>query len=419
MSFSQFIQTFRDRKGGYILFASLATRLVSFIVSLLVIHLLTKEEYGYITYAFTIIAFVVPFMGAGIHQGLLRFGALCNSQSEKKYFFQLCLKRGLLYSFALMLLLIIVTPFFTQELTRSALYLYLLSFQFIGLLLFVMVEVYARLLHINLLFAQMEIVSSVCLLIFNVSLCYLFGGPGYIVSVISVPFLVGLYYFFKLNLHQKIKPPTLPKFKTKELIKYGLYVSIGNVLAQLLFAVDILIIGNLLKEAELVAQYKAASIIPFNLLILSRAILATDFVKLSRASKDNKAYLKSYYWNYFKIFCTISVGVLLFFYFFSEKVLLLFGKEYQDEPHLMFIFTCGIIGGMLFRVPLGNLLSAIGWPKTNAVISVIVLFLNTLGSYWMVQKYGLTGAAVVTSSLMWVSGLMCLGAFLYFLKKGS
>ena len=85
----------------------------------------------------------------------------------------------------------------------------------------------------------------------------------------------------------------------------------------------------------------------------------------------------------------------------------------------MFIFTCGIVGGMLFRVPLGNLLSAIGWPKTNAVISVIVLFLNTLGSYWMVQKYGLTGAAIVTSSLMWVSGLMCLGAFLYFLKKES
>lgn len=419
MNFLQFIQTFRDRKGAYILFASLATRLVSFIVSLLVIHLLTKKEYGYITYAFTIIAFVLPFMGAGIHQGLLRFGALCNSQLEKKYFFQLCLKRGLLSSLVLMLLLIIVTPFFTQELTRSAFYLYLLSFQFIGLLLFVMVEVYARLLHINLLFAQMEILSSLCLLIFNVSLCYLFGGPGYIVSVISVPFFVGLYYFFKLNLHHKIKPPTLPKFKTKELIKYGLYVSIGNVLAQLLFAVDILIIGNLLKEAELVAQYKASSIIPFNLLILSRAILATDFVKLSRASKDNKNYLKSYYWNYFKIFCAISLGVLLFFYFFSEEVLLLFGKEYQDEPQLMFIFTCGIVGGMLFRVPLGNLLSAIGWPKTNAVISVIVLFLNTLGSYWMVQKYGLTGAAIVTSSLMWVSGLMCLGAFLYFLKKES
>ena len=159
MSFLQFIQTFRDRKGAYILFASLATRLVSFIVSLLVIHLLTKKEYGYITYAFTIIAFVLPFMGAGIHQGLLRFGALCNSQLEKKYFFQLCLKRGLLSSLVLMLLLIIVTPFFTQELTRSAFYLYLLSFQFIGLLLFVMVEVYARLLHINLLFAQMEILS--------------------------------------------------------------------------------------------------------------------------------------------------------------------------------------------------------------------------------------------------------------------
>lgn len=417
MSFLQFIQSFRERKGGYILFASLFTKIVSFLVSIVVIRLLAKEEYGFITYAFTVIAFILPFMGAGVHQGLLRFGSLCNAQSEKKYFFQLCLKRGLLYSSILALILIVLIPIITKNVTNSAFYLYLLVFQLFGLLLFVMVGIYARLLHLNKLYAKMEIISSLCLLVFNTSLCFLFGGPGYIVSVVSVPFIIGLFFFFKLRLHLPARSPINLQFNTKEILSYGIYMSLGSVFAQLLYAVDILIIGNLLENAKLISQYKVASLIPFNLLIIPVAILTTDFVKLSRASEHDKPYLKSYYLNYLKIFFWISLGLLLFFYFFSETILLIFGREYQQEPQLMVIFAIGIVGGLLFRVPLGNLLSAIGWPRISAIFSVIILILNVIGSYFMVQRYGITGAAIVTSSLMWLSGLLSLGAFIYFLKN--
>ncbi len=356
-------------------------------------------------------------MGGGIHQGLVRYGALSESQSQKKFLLQQTLWKGLQFSGILVALLLILAPWIAKNVPGAIFYLSLLSFQLIGLLLFQFVVAYCRLLRLNRLFAKIENINNVLLMLGNITMAFLFQGPGYVISLVSIPFLVGLFFMFKLNLFQKTESSsdTLPDFK--KYISYGLSVSIGGVFAQLLFAVDILLLGNMLDASEpLIAQYKAATIIPFSLLIIPVAIITTDFVKLARASETNKPYLKSYYLNYLKIFSGISMLLFAFFYFFGESLLSLFGKDYQQVPELMVIFAGGVVGGLLFRIPLGNILSAIGWPKINAVFSGIVLILNLVGSYIMIPKYGLIGAAMVTSALMWFSGLLSLGAFCWFLQ---
>ena len=351
--------------------ASLIGKVVNFLVAIVVIRLLSKSEYGNIAYAFTIISFIVPFMGAGIQQSLLRFGSLCQSQIEKKWFFRFALQRGLLYSLLIMLALLVFIPFMTQNVQGATIYLAILSYQLIGLLLLQLVEIYCRLLHLNKLYSKIEIINSICLLIGNITFCWLFGGLGYIISLVSIPFLVGLFFLFRLKLHQYKGIKKQSNYNTKQLLKYGLYMSIGGVLSQLLYAVDMLMIGNILQNPELLAQYKTSSIIPFNLLILPLAMMTTDFVQLSRASEYNPSYLKTYYLNYLKLFSGISLTLVVFFYFGSSTILKIFGKDYYEYPELMFIFSIGIAGGLLFRVPMGNMLSAIGWPKVNAIFSVI------------------------------------------------
>jgi O-antigen/teichoic acid export membrane protein len=113
------------------------------------------------------------------------------------------------------------------------------------------------------------------------------------------------------------------------------------------------------------------------------------------------------------VFC---VGILGIFYFFSQEILLIFGKEYSNDNNLMFIFSVGVVGALLFRIPLGNILSAIGWPKINALFSVIVLLINLVAGYYCVINYGVLGAAYTTVFLMWFSGILSLFALLKFLK---
>ena len=96
---------------------------------------------------------------------------------------------------------------------------------------------------------------------------------------------------------------------------------------------------------------------------------------------NNKDYIKNYYLNYLKVFGLISFLIPVLFYLFSDNLMAIFGKQYDYENNLMFIFSFGIVGALLFRIPLGNNLSAVGWPKINAIIAFIILIINITTSY--------------------------------------
>lgn len=380
--------------------------------------MIPKEEYGLIAYGLTILSFLVPFVGAGFHQGLARYGSISKGQTEKKILFRYTLKKGLLYTLGMIVLLIILSPLLNKILSGAAIYLAILSFQLLSLFLLQMIQIYCRLLYLNKLVAQIDMLNSLLLLISVFVLCSLFGGIGYVVSLIAVPILTSVYFILQL------KPHVISDFSLSDLeinkiefISYGLYLSFGSVIAQLLFAVDILIIGFILKNAELVAQYKASNIIPFSFLIIASAVMATDYVKLARASQENTVFLKNYYLNYLKIFGILGLVIIAFFYLSSDWLMQIFGAEYKGHPYLMFIFAIGAVGGIMFRIPMGNMLSAIGWPKTNALFSTIVFLINIVASYFMILYCGIEGAAITTSSLMWLSGLLSFAAFIYFLKR--
>lgn len=418
MEIINFIKSFFQRQGGYVLFSVFFAKLINFLVSVIVIWLISKEEYGLIAYGLTILSFIAPFVGAGVHQGLARFGSISKSQSGKKTLFRYAFKKGLQYTFLMITVVIVFSPLLDKILEGSGIYLAILSFQILSLFLLQMVQIYCRLLYLNKLFAQIDMLNSTLLLISVIIMSSFFGGIGYVISLIAIPILISLYFIFQLKPYgaSDLQLNYLSINKT-EFISYGLFQSAGSVIAQLLFAVDIMIIGGVLKNAELVAQYKASNIIPFSFLIIASAVMATDYVKLARASEENPLFLKSYYINYLKLFGALGVAMIVFFFFFSDDLMKIFGTEYEGHPHLMFIFSIGAVGAILFRIPLGNILSAIGWPKTNALLSIIVFLINIVASYYLVLIYGIEGAAVTTSFLMWLSGLLSLGAFIYYLKK--
>ncbi|HHS96052.1 MAG TPA: hypothetical protein ENJ45_05625 [Phaeodactylibacter sp.] len=419
MSIRQFITSFLNRKGGQVLFSFFFSKLSRFLIAIVIINLLPKSEYGFIVYALSILSFLMPLMGAGIPQGLARYGSLSDSQRQKKYLLQQAMKKGLLASAVLVVVLLCLVPILTKNVPQSAFYLAVISFQLLAMLVYHFVSVYSRLLHLNHIFAQIENVHNVLLTISTIVMCYLFGGAGYVFSLVLVPLSVGLYYMYRLRLWEPVRGAIEGmKIDFKEYISYGLSVSIGGLLSQMLYTVDILLLGNILANSEeLIAQYKAATIFPFSLLFIPVAIIATDYVKLARAAIKDPQYLKQYYLNYLKLFTGVAILIFLFFYFFGEYLLGLFGKDYQQVPELMVIFAAGVVGGLLFRVPLGNILSAIGLPKVNAMFSAIILLMNVAGSYLMIQRHGILGAAYVTAALMWLSGLFSLGAFYWFLKK--
>jgi len=410
LAIRDFIGAFNTGKGNQVLFATLFARLANFIVNLSIIRLLTNDDYGNLSYAFTIISFILPFLGGGILPGLIRYGATRSGQLEKKYYVRFALKRGILVSLIIFVITCLLAGILTEKLPGALPYLLVFVFQLFGLLIFRSVGAYCMLVHRNGWYAKLEFTLSFLFLVGNISAAWLFGGMGYVVSLVSIPLILGIYYWFRFNLGDRVKNTNFT-FNTKELFEYGFYTSLGTVLAQLLYAVDILLIGNILTDPTAVAEYRVASIIPLNLVILSLAVMTTFTVKVSRNAEKNPQFVYDFYRNYLSVFIPISLAIVFFFYFGADWLVLIFGEQYHEQGDLMRIFSIGIAGGLLMRAPLGNMLPTLGFPKVNAFLSLIILAINIFGSYWMLQHYGIRGAAIVTSAMFWLSGIFSLGVF--------
>lgn len=415
MKLTDFLQEFKAKKGGFVVLSSIIEKIGGLLLILIATHLISKSEFGFIVYANTSLDFLFPFIGFGMHQGLIYYGSRVSSQTEKTRLFNDAFITGMLFSLLLIFVVLVLGSYITIHKKNAYVYLLILSVQFISLFLYEMLRVYFRLLHLNSIYAKITNVKTVFLTLFTFVLTYYFKGIGYVLGLVLSPLIVSIFFYFKfkiINFNTKSI-----SFNLKKFLKYGMLTSFSGVLSQLLFAVDILLIGNLITDETLISQYKTSTVLPFSFLFLSVSFIRTNFVKIANKSVNDKNYVKQYYVNYLKIFSVISIFIVVLFYFFSDYIFLLFGKEYTNQYNLMFIFSIGVAGALLLRIPLGNILSAVGLPKINAINSFIVLIINTVLSYILIHKMGIIGAAIATSSMFWLSGILSLIAFIWYLKK--
>lgn len=411
-----FLNDFKNRKGGYVFFAIITSKFLSFVLSIFLIKNISTTEFGLIAYAYNIISFVAPFAGFGIFQSLARFGPLQRSQSQKRQLFKFILGRGIIASALLIAIIILISSHLTQSLPESNNYLISFSFLIFSLFVFELTKIYYRIYNINKLFAYAEISHSLILFILGVVLTYTYGGYGYLTSVVISPLIVSVFVIFKHKMLTKTKTKNYTRNYKKTLWSYGVYTSLGGLTSKLIFSIDILTIGYLIKDPTEVALYKAASLIPFALLFIPAGFMKTDLVQITK-NYNNKEFLKKYIINYTKLFTFISIILAIILSFGADYIVSLFGPDYSQASPLIPVFSLGIIGAFVFRSLFGNLLDAIGWAKTSAAISISILILDVLLNYYFVKAYGIIGAAYSTTLLLWAGGLVSFIAISKYLKN--
>ena len=415
MSIGLFIQEFLKRKGAYVFSSVVISKFLSLLLSVIILRILSKEDYGNLIYAYTVISFIMPFMGMGVFQSFIKHAPIQDFLYQRKQLFKYTFFGGIIASIILIGIVIGFTPLITQQLPNS--YWYLISFSALILSLFIFESVknYLRIFYLNKAFAKLEIIHSILVFTLGAGLTYWVGAIGFIIALVSVPLALSIYLLSK----KRIISATNYKFTftKKSYWFYGIYTSLGGLVSQLIFSVDIISIGNLLDNAKLIAQYKALSLIPFSLLFLPGAIIKTDFVKLVQEAK-NRAFLVDYVKNFMLIFLFASIGLISIVYFLDEWLIsLIFGESYLEQVNLFMIFSVGIVGAFIFRVPFGNIMVAIGWTKISTLISVLTLFADVILNYFWIQKWGIQGAAYATSLLLWLSGLTAFIVFLVYIYR--
>lgn len=409
-----YILGFFNRSGSYVLSATIIARLLSFVASWVALKLISNNELGVVLFAYNIIIFLVPISGFGLHQSLIRYGALIKTDKEKNALFLYVYRKGIIASFVLIFLIIISCYFINFKFENTFLYVVILSFIILPSFLFEIIRAQFRLQHNNKYFAFTELVHSVILLVNIFLLSYFFKELGYAIALIIAPLLTSVFFIKKLKIDFKSKINL--KITDFTFWKYGFFASLSNVLTQLLFVIDILLIGYLLEDTEMITIYRYISIIPFSLLFLPQVFIATDFVTFTEKNFD-KNYILNYIKSYIVFFTLCSVFLLIFSWAFSSQILSIFDPNFVKYTDTFLILMLGIAGIYIFRGLFGNLLSSIGKAHVNYYIASLALIINIISNYYLIPIYGIKGAAITSAILMWFTGILSALIFSFLYKK--
>jgi O-antigen/teichoic acid export membrane protein len=387
---------------------------LSFLASWFALQLIPNKELGVVLFAYSIVAFLVPFGGLGLHQSLIRYGSLLSTEKDKDSLFVYVLKKGTTVTFLIISLIIIFGYIYPFKFENTRYYLTLLSFVLIPSFILSIIQIQFRLKYNNKEFSKTDITHNLILVISVLIFSYLFQEKGYIFAIIIAPTLTSLLFFKKLNINFSVTKKL--KMVDFSFWKYGFYSGITSVVSSLLLIIDILLIGHLMGDSEMVTAYKYVSLIPLSLLFLPRIFINTDFVTFTEKIK-NKEYIFNYIKSYMSLFFLISILICGFSFFYSKEILSIFSQDFAIYSESFLILIFGISGILIFRGLFGNLLCSIGKIEINSYIMAIALVLNIFSNFYLIPIYGIKGAAITSALLMWFTGVFSCVWFLYLYKK--
>lgn len=406
--------SFLSASGEFVLFATIISRLASFFGAWLALQLIDHDSLGQVIYAYQIIIFVVPFIGVGLHQGLLRYGAKLSKEGEKMEMFAVVIKKGFIGSLLLATILYLLSNFITTSMPASSYYLKVLSLVIPVSFLYEIIRTQFRILHQNKQFAFTEITYALLLILLIAILSTGYGAKGYAWAFVLAPVLSFAIWMPQLKRFGK---GLNSSFKiTGEIWRYGIYASLGSVTTQLLYVIDILLIGNLLLDSEQITIYKYLTLVPFSIIFLSQVFMTTHFVDITK-NMHSKKYITDFIKKYHYLFFVICVLFLAVSWFLKDYILWLFDASFVQYSSTFMILCIGSAGILLVRGLYGNLLSALGFANFNFWISLVGLALNVFLNLKWIPIYGIHGAAMTSSIIMWVTAIVSMLSFYWLYRN--
>jgi O-antigen/teichoic acid export membrane protein len=396
-------------------FATLASQMVSFVGILLILRWVTQEEFGVYTLILVIVQFLNITSELGIGSSVVRqIQAETTDEGRQKMIAAavsasatLCLAAGLIVLIAKPLVLRI----YDYELL-DRLFWYILPVLFLnsvnGLMYRLLQSIYAyrSLIFVKLLTALSRFGLVVLFLkpfgmgVRGILLADLISGS--LVLVVSLALLPGRPRFL---LSRQILGPV---------VAFGFPLYLNSILTYIFARVDVLMIGNM-TTAEVVAAVEVARKIPDNLrLLLSASFMAVYFPSVSglltsdRKEKAQELTNASLAMMSFAIsIVTVTLALLQ-----NDLIVWLFTEKYLFAAWAFSLFGMSLLVGVMSAI-MGMTLVAGGMSQAPLRVNVLIVLCNVTGNWFLIPIWGLVGAAL--SSL--AATVLSLPLNLWFLRR--
>ncbi len=409
------------RTGFFHIFGgNVINKVLTFLSSMIMVRILTKQEYGIFTYSWNIYNILLLFSGLGIVSGMLQ---MCSEQGgEESYtntMLGYCIRMGTVCNLFLGAVLFLIARFAPLTVNGASDLLDMLLFLPVVQLVYELMSVYLRARKRNQEYVRLSVINTFFVLVISVCCAWYFKEKGLIVGYYAAYLFTVFYGVFLLRIPILTNDRRIERQEKIAMMKISVISMCNNGLAQLLYLLDVFVIGIVVADEAILASYKVGVIVPSALTFIPGALVTYLYPYFAERRKDRLWCLQWYkkimtYFGIFNLFLSVTLVLLA-----PWIVPLFFGKQYADSILIFRILSINYFFSATFRIVSGNLLVAQRKLKFNLLVAAISGTVNVLADVVLISIYGSIGAAFATVIVTLVSGILSTAYLIYTLKSKS
>lgn len=403
------------RTGFFHIFgSSVINKIIAFMSSVVLVRILTKAEYGVFTYAWNIYSIILIFNGMGIESGVLQVSSEHSGDTE---FGDRASNYGIWYGvkfdLILVAIILLIGLFAPLKIEASREILCMLCLLPMSQILFQMTTTYLRAQKRNQEFARLTVLNTALIFVVSAGCAFIFREKGLVFGYYAAylsSFAVGFLIY-----HVRIfnNSESLEDRERKGLLKIAAISMVNSGLSQLMYLLDVFVLGIVDPQETLLASYKVATMIPSALAFIPLALITYLYPYFAEQRGDGNWCLK----RYKQILLGLGgLNLVISGILFAGAPLiirLLFGEQYLDAVPVFRILSVNYFFSGTFRILSGNLLVTQRKLKFNLLVAIVSSLTNVVADYFFIQWWGSIGAALATVLVVFVSSVLSTTYLIY------
>lgn len=408
----------------HIVGAGTINKIISMCSGIIIVRVMSQQDYGTYSYIINTVNMLLIANGLGTLTGVIQYGCEYRSNIDtQKSIIQYGIRLGFIFNCICGIVVMAYGVFFRQSIANTT-HLFIIA-SFIPAMTY-LTDSCADILRVwecNREYGFYSVFNS-CLVFASILIgAITFSVEGALafryIAIFLLLLLVVVRFPVVTNV-MKGKTVKLSSSIKNGFLKFSLISCANNSIARLFYNVDLYLIGILIADVNTIAAYKVAMTIPFALTFITASIVTYIYPKFV-AHKEDRVWLKS---NYIKLLAFLSLinGVITVgFIVFAKYVIgFVFGASYLDSAMPSYIILMiGFFISSTFRIPAGNILDMLHLVMPNFVISIISGIANIVVDFILIKNMGDIGAAIATTSIYLLYGLLSNIVIIIYIKNDS
>lgn len=403
----------------HILGSTVINKIIGFFCGILVVRFVSKAAFGEYSYALNIISLFSLASALGLSSGTFQLCCEETDETKKNEIYYYGSSIGVRINVILTIIIVIFSYFATLKIPAAKVYIVMMAGYPIINLIVELQQIRLRSSMLNKEYANTCTVNSIAVFVCSVIGSYFFEIRGLIIGTYLAAITTILIILLTYKVGIGVRIPRIAQEKKKFMNRLALVSMCNNGLSQLLYLLDLFVIGLVVANSEVIASYKVATVIPTAIGFFPGAVVTYIYPFFAR-NKDNFAWTIQRYKQLLKAMLVVNAFITIILLVGAKPLIsTIYGTEYLDAVACFRILSVSYFFSGTFRIISGNLLVTQRKVEFNLMVAIISGIVNLLGNFLLIKAFGSIGAAITTLLVVLISSVISTTYYVKIINTGN